>query len=122
MPNYSQFSEHMARAPSKQQKPRIDVGVPNYDRSKDRGNYLVMSLTDGKVEFSSYCSSFSRALAMTRLSKRQPTWVLHGLEEELLAIRRVCAVNASWITPKMMDNLVKTQLGKTISILTTFHV
>jgi len=104
-----------------QERPRLDLGVPNYDRSNDRGNYLVMSLDNGKVNFSSYCPTFSRALAMTRLSKRHPTWVLSGLEEELLVIKRICGVKAEWITADILNKLLRSQLGKTVKVVTTFN-
>lgn len=108
--------------PSGTCQPITDLNVPNYDRRNDRGNYLVASLKGGEVTFSSYCASFSRALAMTQLYKRHPVWVLHGLEEELLRLSHTCGIRANWLNTDMVDKLLKTQLGKTIDIVTTFNV
>lgn len=102
--------------------PKVDLQLPNYDRSEDRGNFLVVSFNRGEVEFSSYCASFSRALAMTRLSKRDPTWVVSGLENELITLKKICGVKADWLTAPMIDSLIKTQLGKTLKIVTTFNL
>lgn len=108
--------------PTGTHQPKVDLGLPNYDRRKDRGNYLVVSLGNGEINFSSYCSSFSHALAMTRLSKRDPTWVLSGLEEELVAFKHICEIKASWLTPKIVNNFIRSQLGKTLQIVTTVNV
>lgn len=103
-------------------KPVPDLGVPNYDRTKDRGNYLVVSLRSDTIEFSSYCPSFSRALAMTRLSKMQPTWILSGLEKELVDFKKVCAMRADWLTPKIVDNLIRSFLGESMKVVSTTNV
>ena len=108
--------------PTGTRQPRVDLGVPNYDRTKDRGNYLVVSLDSGEINFSSYCASFSHALSMTRLSKRDPTWIISGLEEELVALQHVCKIKAPWLTAKMVNNLIRSQLATTLQVVTTVNV
>lgn len=108
--------------PSGTRQPVVDLLVPNYNRDKDRGNYLVVSLDNGTVNFSSYCSSFSKALAMTRLSKMQPTWVISGIEQELVIFKHLCSIKADWLTAKMLDNLIKSQLGKTLQVVTSLNI
>lgn len=85
--------------------PKADLNVPPYDRKHvNDGTWLVCWLLEGTVKFSAPCKSFGAALRMTRQHKRAPTWVVHGLEKNLDALKLCLSFSSqSWLTSSVVD-------------------
>ncbi len=89
----------------KKVRPKSDLNVPPYEREKQiDGTYLVCWLLDGTVKFSAPCKSLGAALLLTRQHKRAPTWVVHGLEKNLDALKLCLSYSSqSWLTSTHVD-------------------
>jgi hypothetical protein len=104
--NEHTFQPNTRRDKESQSHP--DMGVPPYDRRKDEGNFAVVWLTGDGVVFSSRCRDFGQALRISRQHKRDPTWVICGLEKNL-DVAQLCLSYAGqdWLTATQLDAQVR---------------
>ncbi len=87
-------------------KPEPTMGP--YDRRGSTGLYAVAWLLPDGVMFSDHCRDLGQALRCTRMYKRAPTWVVHGLEREL-DVAQLCLgfQSSDWLDSKSLDKAIR---------------
>ena len=99
-----------------EQPPKPDMGLPMYDRTESRGNFMVAWMGDDGMIFSPLCGDLGKALKLSRQHKRLPTWVCHGSENQLASARLCLRYRAaSWLTPARMDRELRSMLAVPVS-------